>query len=110
MGGAARGGTRQIGSLRLAAARPRPMASADSLISKITASELQPVHVDIVDTSDGCGSKFNAIIVAATFDGMSLLERQRAVNEVIKEEMESIHAFSMKTWTPAQYEEKKKKP
>lgn len=35
------------------------------------------------------------------------LERQRKVNEVIP--MQDIHAFTMKTWTPEQYEEKKAK-
>ena len=29
------------------------------------------------------------------------------VNDVLSEEMPQIHAFQMKTWTPAQYEKKK---
>ena len=60
----------------------------------------------MLDTSDGCGSKFEAIVVAESFDGVKLLERQRMVNAVIEEEMKTIHAFSMKTWTPAQHEAK----
>ena len=62
---------------------------------------------EITDTSDGCGAKFEAIIVSSAFNGVQLLERQRMVNEVIAEEMKIIHAFSMKTWTPEQYEKKK---
>ncbi|RLN70014.1 hypothetical protein BBJ28_00021053 [Nothophytophthora sp. Chile5] len=38
--------------------------------------------------------------------GQSLLERQRRVNDCLKEEMTRIHALQMKTWTPAQYEQK----
>ena len=83
------------------------MPTVGELMAKIQESELQPTHLEIVDTSDGCGSKFEAIIVSPAFDGIGLLDRQKAVNEIIKEEMESIHAFSMKTWTPAQHEKKK---
>ena len=38
---------------------------------------------------------------------MPLLERQRTVIVIIAEEMAKIHAFTMKTWTPQQYEKKK---
>ena len=55
----------------------------------------------------GCGAKFFVCVVSATFQGMGLLDRQRMVNDALKEEMNSIHALQMKTWTPAQYEKKK---
>lgn len=41
--------------------------------------------------------------------GQGLLERQRRVNECLQEEMTRIHALQMKTWTPAQYEQKTQK-
>ena len=82
---------------------------ADALTVKLEASELEPQFVKIVDTSDGCGSKFEAIIVSSKFEGVPLLERQRQVNSVIADEMSSIHAFSMKTWTPEQYEKRQAK-
>jgi len=82
-----------------------PVTAAE-LTELLTGSSLVPEHVEVVDTSDGCGSKFEAIVVSAAFDGMGLLDRQRAVNDVIAEPMKAIHAFSMKTWTPKQYEAK----
>ena len=92
------------------AARISMSPSGDAIRAKLLASDLAPLeHLELTDTSDGCGSKFEAIIVSAKFDGVALLERQRLVNEVIAEEMKEIHAFSMKTWTPAQYEAKKAK-
>ena len=39
--------------------------------------------------------------------GMGLLDRQRAVNTCLAEEMKIIHALQMKTWTPSQFEQKK---
>ena len=38
--------------------------------------------------------------------GVGLLDRQRKVNEVLDEEMKVIHALTMKTWTPKQFEKK----
>lgn len=56
-----------------------------------------------MDESDGCGGKFNAIIVSAEFEGKSLLQRHRLVNGAIAEELKTIHAFSQKTFTPQQW-------
>ena len=80
--------------------------TAADLEAKIKDSELEPTHVEVKDTSNDCGGRFEAIIVAPSFEGVGLLERQQKVNEIIKAEVESIHAFSMKTWTPAQHEKK----
>lgn len=58
---------------------------------------------EVVDESDGCGGKFNAIIVSPEFEGKSLLQRHRLVNGAIAEELKTIHAFSQKTFTPQQW-------
>jgi stress-induced morphogen len=46
------------------------------------------------------------IIVSAAFDGKGLLEQHRMVNEVLKEPLadQRIHALSLKTYSPAQWE------
>ena len=41
------------------------------------------------------------------FEGKPLLDRHRLVNEALKDLMPKIHAVTMKTWTPAQWETKK---
>jgi len=84
------------------------MASEEVLTKKLT-EKFAPVYLSVVDESDGCGSKFTVVVVSASFDGVGLLQRQRAVNDCLAEEMKTIHALSMKTWTPAQYEKKQKK-
>lgn len=93
--------------------------------------EIGAALVEAVDVSDGCGSKFSLVVVHAGFEGQasnhlicllvktfliqrnnvgqSLLERQRQVNDCLKEEMTRIHALQMKTWTPLQYEQKTQK-
>ncbi|GLD96793.1 hypothetical protein PINS_up005476 [Pythium insidiosum] len=74
------------------------------------AQELGATFVEAVDLSDGCGQKFSVIVVHDGFEGLSLLDRQRRVNECLKEEMTRIHALQMKTWTASQYEQKMKQP
>ncbi|KAK4309149.1 hypothetical protein Pmani_019207 [Petrolisthes manimaculis] len=72
--------------------------------NKIT-KELEATHVEVVDQSDGCGGKFNVVVVSPKFTGKPLLQRHRLVNGVLAEELKTIHAFSMKTLTPEQWEQ-----
>ena len=53
-------------------------------------------HLEANDLSDGCGAKFELIIASDTFEGVGLLDRQRRINEILKEEMKTIHALSLK--------------
>jgi len=79
------------------------MSSIDAVKAALQ-SNLQGVRrVEVEDLSDGCGSKFNALIVADSFEGVALLDRQRMVHAALKEEMKKIHALTMKTMTPAQW-------
>ncbi|ALC41605.1 CG33672, partial [Drosophila busckii] len=68
--------------------------------------ELQATHVEVYDDSDGCGGKFSVIIVSNVFEGKSLLQKHRLVNTTLAEELKKIHAFSQKSYTPKEWEEK----
>lgn len=63
----------------------------------------------VVDESDGCGGKFNVIIVSPDFEGKSILQRHRLVNTAIADELKTIHAFSQKTFTPEQWAKEQEK-
>lgn len=71
-------------------------------------STLEATFVECVDVSGGgCeGAKLELIVVSPKFAGMPLLKRHRAVNDALAEFMPQIHALTMKTWTPEQYQEK----
>ena len=60
--------------------------------------------------SDGCGAKFDSIIVSDKFNGLPLIKRHRLVNELIADEMKVIHAFTMRTLTPEQWKKEVDKP
>ena len=54
---------------------------------------------------DGDGTHFEAVIVSDTFIGKTLLERHKLVYNALGEAMkEKIHALSLKTYTPEQWE------
>ena len=80
------------------------MISPDEI--KETLSKGLPVS--LVETQDltGGGDHWQVIIVSAAFDGKGLLEQHRMVNEVLKEPLadQRIHALSLKTYSPAQWE------
>jgi len=44
------------------------------------------------------------IVVSDKFEGMGLLDRQRAVHAALEEEMKTIHAITMKCKTLKQWE------
>jgi stress-induced morphogen len=68
----------------------------------------QPHHLEIKDVSDGCGAKFELIVVSSTFDGKPLLDRHRLVNECLAQLRPRIHALTMKTWTLEQWQARQK--
>lgn len=80
-----------------------PVYTQEYIQEKLT-KDLEAKFVSVEDVSDGCGAKFISVIVTSKFEGVPLIQRHRMVNEVLKEEMPHIHAFSQKTLTPEQYE------
>lgn len=55
----------------------------------------------------GDGQHFEAVIVSEEFAGLSRIQRQQRVNKTLGERMGGeIHALSMKTFTPQEWQEK----
>ena len=60
-----------------------------------------------MDKSDGLcdgGAKLEVLVVSDAFDKLPPLKRHRMVNDCLKELMPQIHALSLKTYTPEQYD------
>ncbi len=58
-------------------------------------------HEGGVDAREGGESHFNLRIVSATFAGMGRVERQRAINNCLKEELAGpVHALSIRADVP----------
>uniref|UniRef100_A0A915K8R4 BolA-like protein n=1 Tax=Romanomermis culicivorax TaxID=13658 RepID=A0A915K8R4_ROMCU len=75
-----------------------------SIVEEKLRQQLAPDYLEITDISDGCGAKYDIVVVSKHFEGKPLLQRHRLVNETLAEEMKSIHALTMKTLTPNQWD------
>ena len=85
---------------------------ADRMAAKLRAA-LTPAALEVVDDSDrhhghagareGGESHFTVTIVSAAFSGMSRVERQRAVNAALAEELAGpVHALSIRARAPGE--------
>jgi len=83
------------------------MSVEKPLLEQKLKDALSPIHLEIDDISGGCGTSFSTVIVSEKFNGKPLLQRHRMVNSALEEELKSIHALTMKTWTPEQWEKQK---
>ncbi len=56
-------------------------------------------------TVEGDGEHFEAVIVSAEFAGKSRVQRQQAINALLRSYFDSgtLHALSMKTMTPDEW-------
>ena len=86
------------------------MPVADAIRAKLTAA-FGPQRLDIYDDSakhhghagarDGGESHFRVMIVAAAFEGLTLVARHRKINEALAEELRGqVHALQLTTLTP----------
>jgi BolA protein len=91
------------------------MTIRDRIETKLTAA-FAPERLVITDESDrhaghaghqpGGETHFRVEIVAAAFDGLTRVMRQRRVYDVLSEELaERVHALALSTRTPAEVEQ-----
>ncbi|RJG08343.1 BolA family protein [Massilia cavernae] len=77
------------------------METTPELIQSYIANGLVCTHLEV----DGDGRHFNALIVSPAFEGKRLIQRHQLVYAALGDRMrEEIHALSMKTLTPAEYQ------
>jgi acid stress-induced BolA-like protein IbaG/YrbA len=70
-------------------------------VRRYIAQGLDCQHLEV----DGDGRHFNAVIVSAAFEGRSRVQRHQLVYAALGERMrEEVHALSMRTLTPAEFE------
>lgn len=66
--------------------------------------EIPDARVEVVDLT-GTDNHLEARVVSPAFEGRSAVERHRMVYAPIRAWLDddTVHALSVKTWTPAQY-------
>ncbi|PFH49304.1 hypothetical protein AMATHDRAFT_63437 [Amanita thiersii Skay4041] len=79
-----------------------PLNPAD--IEAALRKSIPVTHLEIEDQSSGCGESYAVLIVSEAFAGKNTLTRHRMVNDMLKNEIAQLHAFSQKSFTPEQYQ------
>lgn len=76
-------------------------------------TRLEPLnlsHCDIIDiTANMCSTAFECVFVGECFKGKRLLKRHQMVNDLLKDIMPDIHAFTQKTLTEEEWQKQKEK-
>ena len=74
---------------------------------------LEPIHLEVVNESHmhnvppGSESHFKVFVVSGEFEDQKRVARQRTINRILADELAAgVHALSMHTMTPAEWEEK----
>lgn len=89
------------------AASSRPVEA--SIRTKLTQA-LDPEHLEVLNESHmhavppDSESHFRVLVVSSRFEGLSLLQRHRLVNEALSHELSSrVHALAIQAKTPQQW-------
>ncbi len=77
------------------------MLPTPDLIKSYIATGIECTHLEV----DGDGQHFTAVIVSSAFAGKRLIQRHQLVYAALGDRMKAeIHALSMKTLTPEEYQ------
>lgn len=87
--------------------------SVQETITRKLSEAFQPAHLDVAneshmhDVPPGSESHFKVVLVSDAFEGRRLVQRHQAVNGVLGDELSgTIHALSMETLTPAEWQDR----
>ncbi len=89
------------------------MSSREFRIRENLSKALAPTLLEIENESHmhsgpGSDTHFKVLIVAPVFAGKSRIDRQRLVNDLLKEELQTgLHALTQKTLTPEEFDQQK---
>ncbi|MCC2617906.1 BolA/IbaG family iron-sulfur metabolism protein [Aestuariibacter halophilus] len=79
-------------------------------IEKKLLDHFEPAHLEVINESfmhnvpDGAETHFKVVLVTPKFSGERLINRHRAVNAVLKDELANeIHALALHTYTDEEW-------
>jgi len=82
----------------------RRLTEAFAPVTELDVIDQSAAHAGHAGAREG-GGHFHVILVCESFEGMSPIQRQRAVYKVLADEMQSsIHALSMNCLSPSEYD------
>ena len=86
------------------------MSVHETITAKIQEA-LAPVHLEVIDESymhavpPGAESHFRLLVVSDRFEGMALVQRHKAVYQVLADEMrDRVHALGLQTLATSEWD------
>jgi len=71
------------------------------LRTKLKENFPKATEIHVSDISGGCGAMYEILIEAPEFAGKRTIQQHRMVNDVLKEEIASMHGLQLKTSVPS---------
>ena len=76
-------------------------------------AQFKPLHLEVLNESpmhglpESAEKHFRVVLVSSQMEGLSRIDRHRRVNELLEIELkEHVHALSVQTFTPDEWEKK----
>ena len=86
------------------------MNTRETILTRL-GSAFDPSHLEVIDESaghrsgPGAETHFRVVLISQDFLGKTLLQRHRAVNACLKEELAGgVHALALNTYTPEEWQ------
>ncbi|KAF1769663.1 hypothetical protein GCK72_001480 [Caenorhabditis remanei] len=74
------------------------MSEAEQKMSKLLTEKIEGCsRVEVHDVSNGCGSMFDVVVEASSFQGKSKVAQHKIVTSILKEQIKSMHGLTIKT-------------
>lgn len=85
--------------------------SREQRINQALTAGLAPLHLEVENESHmhsvpvNSETHFKVLVVSAVFEGKSRIDRQRLVNDLLKEELQSgLHALTQRALSPTEWQ------
>lgn len=79
----------------------------DKLRAALTLERLEVENESHNHSRPGTQTHFRVLVVSADFDGLRLIQRHQRIYQLLDEEMKGgIHALTMHTFTPAEWQQR----
>lgn len=74
------------------------MSEAEKNMNKLLTDNIKGCsRVEVHDVSNGCGSMFDVVVEATSFQGKSKVAQHKIVTNILREQIKSMHGLTIKT-------------
>lgn len=84
-------------SSRYTVLRCYSQTTEEKLIHDKLFKALEPLNLQVLDISGGCGSMFAIDVTSEKFKGLSIVKQHKLVNQILKDDIQKWHGLQIRT-------------